>query len=77
MQQQKELSDKLKEVEEREDDGEIGPDLRRKLVDLEKEYNEIGRESARAFLGPKSRLGATEESGVGSSADGWVSNICA
>lgn len=68
VQQQKELSDKLKEVEGKGDDGEIGPDLRRKLVDLEKEYNEIGRESARAFLGPKSRLGATEESGPGSSA---------
>ncbi|KAK2766140.1 hypothetical protein FQN54_007656 [Arachnomyces sp. PD_36] len=71
VQQQKELSDKLKEVEGKEDDGEIGPELRRKLVDLEKEYNEIGRESARAFLGPKSRVGVPEESGHGSSvADG-------
>jgi hypothetical protein len=34
-------------------EGEMGPELRRKLADLEKEYNEIGRESARAFLGPK------------------------
>ncbi|KAH8702418.1 putative nuclear migration protein [Talaromyces proteolyticus] len=51
--QQKELSDKLKEVEQQRDDGEIGPELRQKLVDLEKEYNEIGRESARAFLAPK------------------------
>jgi hypothetical protein len=78
VQQQKELSDKLKEVEGKEDDGEIGPELRRKLVDLEKEYNEIGRESARAFLGPKSRLGVAEESAHGSSAaDGRVSTVCA
>jgi hypothetical protein len=53
VQQQKELTEKLKEVDEQQDDGEIGPDLRRKLVDLEKEYNEVGRESARAFLAPK------------------------
>lgn len=56
IEQQRELEDKLKEVEQH-DEGEIGPDLRRKLADLEKEYNEIGRESARAFLGPK-RMGA-------------------
>lgn len=53
VQQQKDLTDKLKEVDQQQDEGEIGPDLRRKLVDLEKEYNEIGRESARAFLAPK------------------------
>jgi hypothetical protein len=53
VQQQKDLVERLKEVDQQQDDGEIGPDLRRKLVDLEKEYNEIGRESARAFLAPK------------------------
>ncbi|EYE93059.1 putative nuclear migration protein (ApsA) [Aspergillus ruber CBS 135680] len=56
IEQQRELEDKLKEVEQY-DEGEIGPDLRRKLADLEREYNEIGRESARAFLAPK-RMGA-------------------
>lgn len=56
IEQQRELEDKLKEVEQH-DEGEIGPDLRRKLADLEREYNEIGRESARAFLAPK-RMGA-------------------
>ncbi|EEP79401.1 predicted protein [Uncinocarpus reesii 1704] len=54
--QQRELSEKLKEVERQQEDGEIGPDLRRKLNDLEREYNEIGRETARVSLGPKSRL---------------------
>lgn len=53
VQQQQKLSEKLREVERQQDEGEIGPELRRKLVDLEKEYNEIGRESARAFLAPK------------------------
>jgi chromosome segregation ATPase len=53
VQQQKELSDKLKEVEQQQDGSEIGPELRQKLEELEKEYNEIGRESARAFLAPK------------------------
>lgn len=64
VQQQKELSDKLKEVEHQQDEGEIGPDLRRKLVDLEKEYNEIGRESARAFLAPKRLVSGAEENGL-------------
>jgi hypothetical protein len=51
--QQKELSEKLQEVEQQRDEGEVGPELRQKLIELEKEYNEIGRESARAFLAPK------------------------
>ncbi|PGH07517.1 hypothetical protein AJ79_06252 [Helicocarpus griseus UAMH5409] len=61
VQQQKDLSDKLRDIEQQQEEGEIGPDLRRKLADLEKEYNEIGRESARASLGPKSRLVHNEE----------------
>ncbi|KAK2804706.1 hypothetical protein FQN50_006546 [Emmonsiellopsis sp. PD_5] len=64
VQQQKDLSDKLREIEGQQDEGEIGPELRRKLADLEKEYNEIGRESARASLGPKSRLIADEDGGT-------------
>jgi hypothetical protein len=40
-------------VEQQQDESDIGPDLRQKLVELEKEYNDIGRESARAFLAPK------------------------
>ncbi|KKK17866.1 hypothetical protein AOCH_006529 [Aspergillus ochraceoroseus] len=53
IEQQKELEEKLKEVEQHRDEGQIGPGLRRKLADLEREYNEIGRETARAFLAPK------------------------
>lgn len=53
--QQKELTEKLQEVEQQEREGEIGPELRQRLAELEKECNEIGRETARAALGPKSR----------------------
>ena len=64
----------MKEVEQQHDEGEIGPDLRRKLIDLEKEYNEVGRETARASLGPKSRLVASDDGGQGTpSLDGRVS----
>ncbi|PWY72922.1 putative nuclear migration protein [Aspergillus heteromorphus CBS 117.55] len=64
IQQQKELEDKLKEVEQQQEVGQIGPELRRKLADLEREYNEIGRETARAFLAPK-RLAGGDESHFG------------
>ncbi|PKY06193.1 hypothetical protein P168DRAFT_325086 [Aspergillus campestris IBT 28561] len=60
VEQQKELEDKLKEVEQQQEEGQIGPDLRRKLADLEKEYNEIGRETTRAFLAPKRLAGGDD-----------------
>lgn len=61
VQQQKELSDKLKEVEHQQQEGEIGPELRQRLAELEKEYNEIGRDSARVSLGPKIRGAAQDD----------------
>ncbi|EAU31531.1 anucleate primary sterigmata protein A [Aspergillus terreus NIH2624] len=64
IEQQKSLEEKLKEVEQQQEDGQIGPELRRKLADLEKEYNEIGRETARAFLGPK-RLAGGDDAHLG------------
>ena len=64
VEQQKELEDKLKEVEQQQEEGQIGPDLRRKLADLEKEYNEIGRETTRAFLAPK-RLAGGDDAHLG------------
>ncbi|KAI9036501.1 putative nuclear migration protein (ApsA) [Aspergillus affinis] len=60
IEQQRELEEKLKEVEQQQEEGQIGPDLRRKLADLEREYNEIGRETARAFLAPKRLAGGDE-----------------
>ncbi|KAL4913854.1 hypothetical protein BDW62DRAFT_156275 [Aspergillus aurantiobrunneus] len=58
--QRKELEDKLKEVEQQAEEGQIGQDLRQKLADLEREYNEIGRETARAFLAPKRLAGGDD-----------------
>lgn len=63
VQQRKNLSERLREVEAHQADEEIGPELRQKLVDIEKEYTEVSRESVRAFLGPKHA-----DSGEGSSA---------
>lgn len=48
LEQQQQIEARIKEVQE---GGEqIGPELKKKLVELEKEYNEVGRESARAVL---------------------------
>jgi len=59
VQQQKELSERLKEVEKQQNDEDITPELRHRLEEIEREYNEVGRESARAFL-PKSRVSSSE-----------------
>ena len=55
VQQRKDLAARLQEVELVPHEHEVPGDLRRKLRELEREYNELGRESARAFL-PKSRV---------------------
>ena len=59
LQQRKNLASKLKEVEELQKENEVPHELRQKLAELEKEYNDVGRESARAFL-PKSKAAAGE-----------------
>lgn len=59
VQQRKELEDRLKEVSAQKQASDIGPELRQKLAELEKEFNEVGRETARAFL-PKSRVPSGE-----------------
>lgn len=59
VQQRKDLEARLKEVEEIQQEDEVPDDLREKLSELEREYNEVGRESARAFL-PRSRVVSTE-----------------
>ncbi|KAK3067676.1 hypothetical protein LTR53_015314, partial [Teratosphaeriaceae sp. CCFEE 6253] len=53
VQQRKELASRLDEVGQVQADNDVPAPLRKKLVELEREYNEIGKESARAFL-PKS-----------------------
>lgn len=55
VQQRKDLAARLKDIELVQSENEVPDDLRKKLTELEKEYNEVGKESARAFL-PKSRV---------------------
>ena len=62
VQQRKDLAERLKDVEKQQSEGDITPELRQKLVEIEREYNEVGRESARAFL-PKSRVSSSEMGG--------------
>lgn len=76
IQQREELVERLREVEERHDRQELGPELRQKLVEVQREYNELGRDSARAFLSYKSRGSTADESQSASSVlDGKVINI--
>lgn len=62
VQQRKALTERLKEVEKLKAEGELGPDLRQKLIDIEKDYNDVARETARAFL-PKQRVPSNEVAG--------------
>lgn len=57
--QRNELEDKLKEVEKLQAEAELSPELRQRLVEIEKDYNDVARESARAFM-PKSRVPSNE-----------------
>lgn len=50
VQQRQELTERLKDVEKLQAEGELSQDLRQKLVEIEKDYNDVARESARAFL---------------------------
>ncbi|KAI3397308.1 hypothetical protein diail_10965 [Diaporthe ilicicola] len=59
VQQRKELEDRLREVEQLEAEEELSPDLKNKLTSIEKDFNEVARESARAFL-PKQRIASSE-----------------
>ncbi|KAH9990745.1 hypothetical protein F4779DRAFT_623776 [Xylariaceae sp. FL0662B] len=59
VQQRNELTERLKDVEKLEAEGELSTDLRQKLVEIEKDYNEVAKESARAFL-PKQRVPSNE-----------------
>ncbi|KAF4468646.1 Anucleate primary sterigmata A [Fusarium albosuccineum] len=57
--QRKALTEQLQEVEKLQTEGDLNPELRQKLVEIEKEYNNLARESARAFL-PKQRVPSNE-----------------
>jgi hypothetical protein len=71
--QREDLANRIKDVEQQQAEGDIGSELRQKLIDIEKEYNEVGRETARAFLS-KSRVPSNEHPGASPFApDGRVS----
>ena len=73
VEQRQRLSARLREVELQQNQQELGPELRQRLVDIEKEYNEVGRESARAFLGSKSDpVASTGDSETSFALDGTV-----
>ncbi|KAK5651289.1 hypothetical protein OQA88_12633 [Cercophora sp. LCS_1] len=59
VQQRKELTERLREVEQLQSEGELNPELRQRLVEIEKDYNDVARETARAFL-PKQRIPSNE-----------------
>ncbi|KAH6648637.1 hypothetical protein BKA67DRAFT_661598 [Truncatella angustata] len=59
VQQRMELAQRLEEVEQLQAEEEVTEDLRQKLVEIEKDYNDVARESARAFL-PKPRIPSNE-----------------
>ncbi|KAL2269412.1 hypothetical protein VTJ83DRAFT_1596 [Remersonia thermophila] len=62
VQQQKQLTEKLREVEQLQSEAEMTPELRQRLVEIEKDYNEVARQSARALL-PKQRVPSNEAPG--------------
>jgi len=59
VQQRRELEERLQEVDQLQAESELTSELKQKLVEIEKEYNEVARESARAFL-PKQRIPSNE-----------------
>jgi len=61
LKQKKDLGDRLNEVNAYEQEDEVTPELRQKLQELEKEVNDISRETTRAFLA-KSRIPSAESS---------------
>ncbi|KAI9729866.1 MAG: hypothetical protein M1834_006615 [Cirrosporium novae-zelandiae] len=63
VQQRQEITERLKEIEIQQNDEQIGPVLKQKLADLEREYNEISRDAARAFL-PKAKSTISENDGI-------------
>ena len=65
VQQRTDIEARIKDVERQQGEREINPELRQKLMEVEREYNEVGRESARAFLAPKARLASLENGSSG------------
>jgi hypothetical protein len=74
VQQQRQLTEKLREVEQLQSEAELNPELRQRLVEIEKDYNEVARDSARALL-PKQRVPSNEAPNSPFSPDGKVARV--
>ncbi|KAJ5737592.1 Anucleate primary sterigmata protein A [Penicillium malachiteum] len=61
VEQQRQLEDHIKILENQKDESEISSELRQKLADLEREYAETERDTARAILAPKRLAGSSDD----------------
>ncbi|KAJ5272598.1 hypothetical protein N7478_007723 [Penicillium angulare] len=61
IEQQRQLEEHIKILEQQKDDSEIPQELRQKLADLEREYAETERDTARAILAPKRLAGGSDD----------------
>ncbi|KAI9652257.1 MAG: hypothetical protein M1831_007105 [Alyxoria varia] len=66
-----ELGERLKEVEEKQGSQEIGPDLKQKLTDLEKEYKDVSRDQPRQSH-IRSRISSSEMNNTDATPKGYT-----
>ncbi|KAJ9650059.1 hypothetical protein H2198_010621 [Neophaeococcomyces mojaviensis] len=69
LKQREDLTSRLEEVEQLQDEAQIPADLRKRLADIEREHADVGKEVARALIGPKQKQDDAQlsDSGVFSS----------
>ena len=72
VQQRSSLSQRLRDVEIQREGEKITPELREKLKQIEREFQEVGRQSAKTFLGPRAGSPAVGESSNAFALDGRV-----
>ena len=70
VEQRKNISERLKDVEKQQTGEEIDPELKKRLNDIEKEYSEVSRESIRAFSGSRADAAPSEDSNHSAALDG-------
>ena len=72
VQQRVNLSQRIRDVETQSQGEKVTPELREKLKQIEREYQEIGRQSAKTFLSPRAGSPAAGESSNAFALDGRV-----
>ena len=72
VQQRSSLNQRIRDVETQGQGEKITPELREKLKQIEREYQEIGRQSAKTFLAPRAGSPAPGESSNAFALDGRV-----